>query len=161
MAELKVLRCRGCSAPLQTNNSVCSYCGSENIDFSGKQIEKFFDIKLINTGTKIIHVIKLIREIITHIGLKEAKDLADNVPSIIKQNITQIEAEEIKKKFESIGASIEIINSATQTLEYQSLIEESNLQSKEEIGKFVDNMVGIGCTFIFFIFLFIILLNQC
>jgi large subunit ribosomal protein L7/L12 len=58
-------------------------------------------------GAKKIQVIKVVREI-TSLGLKEAKDAVDNVPSTIKEGISKAEAEEIKKKLEDQGAVVEL-----------------------------------------------------
>ena len=58
-------------------------------------------------GAKKIQVIKVVREI-TSLGLKEAKDAVDNVPTTIKEGISKAEAEEIKKKLEDQGAVVEL-----------------------------------------------------
>ena len=58
-------------------------------------------------GAKKIQVIKVVREI-TSLGLKEAKDAVDNVPSTLKEGLTKAEAEEIKKKLEDQGATVEL-----------------------------------------------------
>ncbi len=62
---------------------------------------------LANFGANKITVIKVIREI-TGLGLKEAKDLVDNCPKPIKENISKDEADEIAKKLEEAGAKVEI-----------------------------------------------------
>ncbi len=67
-----------------------------------------FGVKLLSCGDQKIQVIKIIREI-TGLGLKEAKELADYTPSVIKENITQNEAEDIKSKLEGAGAAVDII----------------------------------------------------
>ena len=64
-----------------------------------------FDIELSGVGDKKINVIKVIREI-TSLGLKEAKDMADSAPSVVKEAASKDEAEEIKKKLEDAGASV-------------------------------------------------------
>ena len=56
-----------------------------------------FDVELTSTGDKKIGVIKVIREI-TSVGLKEAKDMADGAPSVIKEQLSKDEAEEVKKE---------------------------------------------------------------
>lgn len=66
-----------------------------------------FDVILANAGASKINVIKLVREI-TGLGLKEAKDLVDNVPKPIKEKVGKEEAEEIKKKLEEAGATVEL-----------------------------------------------------
>ncbi|MCP5113807.1 MAG: 50S ribosomal protein L7/L12 [bacterium] len=66
-----------------------------------------FDVVLASIGAKKINVIKVVREV-TSLGLKEAKDLVDNAPKPVKEGITKEEAEQIKKKFEDAGATIEV-----------------------------------------------------
>ena len=64
-----------------------------------------FDIELTAVGEKKINVIKVIRTI-TSLGLKEAKELADNAPSVVKEAVPSNEAEEIKKQLEEAGATV-------------------------------------------------------
>ncbi len=64
-----------------------------------------FDVELTGVGEKKINVIKVIREI-TSLGLKEAKDLADGAPSVIKEAVAADEANEMKSKLEEAGASV-------------------------------------------------------
>jgi len=64
-----------------------------------------FDIELTGVGEKKINVIKVIRTI-TSLGLKEAKELADNSPSMVKEAVSTDEAEEIKKQLEEAGATV-------------------------------------------------------
>ena len=66
-----------------------------------------FDAILASFGANKINVIKVVREI-TGLGLKEAKDLVDNCPKPIKEAISKEDAEEIKKKLEDAGATVEI-----------------------------------------------------
>ena len=66
-----------------------------------------FTVILKEVGDKKINVIKTVREV-TNLGLKEAKDLVDNAPKPIKEGISKEEAEEIKKKFEEVGATVEL-----------------------------------------------------
>ncbi|HEX6089257.1 MAG TPA: 50S ribosomal protein L7/L12 [Gemmatimonadales bacterium] len=66
-----------------------------------------FAVVLKEGGAKKIQVIKVVREI-TSLGLKEAKDAVDNVPSVIKEGISKAEAEELKKKLEEQGATVEL-----------------------------------------------------
>ena len=67
-----------------------------------------FDVVLTTFGDKKIEVIKVVREVVDGLGLKEAKDLVDGVPSKIKEGIPKEEAEALKKKFEDAGAQVEI-----------------------------------------------------
>jgi large subunit ribosomal protein L7/L12 len=66
-----------------------------------------FAVILKDGGAKKIQVIKVVREI-TSLGLKEAKDAVDNTPSTIKEGVSKAEAEEIKKKLEEQGATVEL-----------------------------------------------------
>lgn len=66
-----------------------------------------FDIILKNVGAKKINVIKVVREV-TDLGLKEAKEVVDAAPKEVKKGVSKEEAEQIKKKFEEVGAEIEI-----------------------------------------------------
>ena len=72
----------------------------------GAEEKSSFDVELTNAGGSKIAVIKVIREI-TGLGLKEAKDLADN-GGTIKENCEPAEADEIKAKLEEAGASVEL-----------------------------------------------------
>jgi len=66
-----------------------------------------FDIFLKDVGPKKINVIKAVREV-TDLGLKEAKGVVDNVPAEIKKGVSKEEADQIKKKFEEVGATVEV-----------------------------------------------------
>ena len=66
-----------------------------------------FDVVMTSFGGNKVAVIKAVRGI-TSLGLKEAKDLVEGVPSPIKEGATKDEAEEIKKKLEEAGATVEI-----------------------------------------------------
>ena len=66
-----------------------------------------FTVVLTAAGANKINVIKAVREV-TSLGLKEAKDLVDGAPKPIKESIPKDEAEAIKKKFEEVGAKVEI-----------------------------------------------------
>ena len=66
-----------------------------------------FDVVLAGVGDKKINVIKEVRAI-TGLGLKEAKDLVEGAPKPVKEGVAKDEAEEIKKKLEEVGASVEL-----------------------------------------------------
>ena len=66
-----------------------------------------FAVHLTSTGDKKINVIKVVREV-TSLGLKEAKDLVDGAPKLVKEGVSKEEAATIKKKFEEVGAQVEI-----------------------------------------------------
>src|ERR1700757_2369127 len=67
-----------------------------------------FTVVLTGGGDKKINVIKEVRTIRPDLGLKEAKDLVEGAPQPVKENISKQEAEEIKKKLEEAGASVQI-----------------------------------------------------
>jgi large subunit ribosomal protein L7/L12 len=67
-----------------------------------------FDIVLKDAGSQKIPVIKVIREIVSGLGLKEAKDLVESAPTAVKKGATKEEAAEAKKKLEEVGATVEI-----------------------------------------------------
>ena len=66
-----------------------------------------FTVTLTEVGGNKINVIKVVREV-TSLGLKEAKDLVESAPKPIKEGVTKDEAAAIKKKFEDVGAKVEI-----------------------------------------------------
>jgi len=66
-----------------------------------------FEVVLAEVGPKKINVIKAVREV-TSLGLKEAKEVVDGAPKAIKEGVTKEEAAEIKKKFEEVGAKVEV-----------------------------------------------------
>ena len=66
-----------------------------------------FDVMLASFGEKKVGVIKAVR-VITTLGLKEAKDLVEAAPSVVKEGVNKDESEEIKKQLEEAGATVEI-----------------------------------------------------
>ena len=64
-----------------------------------------FDVELTEVGSEKVKVIKVVREA-TGLGLKEAKDLVDGVPKMLKTEVSKEEAEDIKKKLEEVGAKV-------------------------------------------------------
>ena len=80
--------------------------GAGPADGGGVQEEKSeFDVELTAVGDKKINVIKIVREV-TALGLKEAKDLVDGAPNVIKEALSKDDAEEVKTKLEEAGASV-------------------------------------------------------
>ena len=67
-----------------------------------------FTVILKDAGDKKINVIKVVREVVPSLGLKEAKDLVEAAPKAVKEGVTKEEAETIKKKLEETGAKVEI-----------------------------------------------------
>ena len=66
-----------------------------------------FTVTLTDIGGNKINVIKVVREV-TSLGLKEAKDLVDGAPKVVKEGVSKDEAAAIKKKFEEVGATVEV-----------------------------------------------------
>jgi large subunit ribosomal protein L7/L12 len=66
-----------------------------------------FNVVLASFGSSKVPVIKAVREI-TGLGLKEAKDLVESAPANVKEGVTQVEADQLKKKLEEVGATVEI-----------------------------------------------------
>ena len=67
-----------------------------------------FTVILKDAGDKKINVIKVVREVVPSLGLKEAKDLVEAAPKAVKEGVSKEEAETIKKKLEETGAKVEI-----------------------------------------------------
>ena len=85
--------------------AVAGVAGPAAGDAGVEEAKSDFDIELTSVGEKKINVIKVIREI-TSLGLKEAKELADGAPSVIKETVAKDEAEEVKGKLEEAGATV-------------------------------------------------------
>ncbi|MBU0531582.1 50S ribosomal protein L7/L12 [Patescibacteria group bacterium] len=73
----------------------------------GVEEKSEFDVELTGIGENKINVIKAVREI-TGLGLKEAKDMVDNAPKVIKEKVAKADAEEMKKKIEEAGGTAEL-----------------------------------------------------
>jgi len=71
------------------------------------EVKDTFSVELTAAGAQKINVIKVVREI-TALGLKEAKDLVDGAPKMVKENVKKPEADEMKKKLEAAGATVTI-----------------------------------------------------
>ncbi len=67
-----------------------------------------FDVTLVSAGEKKINVIKAVREVVSGLGLKEAKDLVEGAPKPVKTGVTKEEAAAIKAKLEEQGATVEV-----------------------------------------------------
>jgi large subunit ribosomal protein L7/L12 len=72
------------------------------------EVKTEFDVMLLAAGEKKINVIKVVREVVPGLGLKEAKDLVEGAPKAVKTGVTKEEAEAIKAKLEGEGAKVEI-----------------------------------------------------
>ena len=67
-----------------------------------------FDVELVECGASKINVIKEVRVLMPELGLKDAKDLVDNAPKVVKSGVSKDEAEKIKKQLEAVGAKVTI-----------------------------------------------------
>ncbi len=67
-----------------------------------------FDVILKEAGSEKIKVIKVVREVVSGLGLKEAKEIVDGAPKTLKEGVAKDEAEKIKAKFAEVGATVEI-----------------------------------------------------
>ena len=67
-----------------------------------------FDVVLTSAGAEKIKVIKVVREVVSGLGLKEAKEFVESAPKVIKEGLPKADAEKIKKQFEEVGATVEI-----------------------------------------------------
>lgn len=67
-----------------------------------------FNVELLEAGAQKLNVIKAVREIVTGLGLKEAKDMVDGAPKVVKEGVSKDEAAKIKEKLEAAGAKVAI-----------------------------------------------------
>ena len=74
---------------------------------AGTEEKTEFDVVLMAAGDKKIQVIKVVREL-TGLGLKEAKDLVDGAPKPVKEKVTKAEADDMRKKLEEQGATVQV-----------------------------------------------------
>ena len=72
---------------------------------AGGEEKSEFDVELTDVGAEKVKVIKVVREV-TGLGLKEAKDVVDGAPKVVKEGASKEEAEDIKKKLEEVGAKV-------------------------------------------------------
>lgn len=76
---------------------------------AGGEEKSEFTVKLLDAGANKIGVIKAVREVVPELGLKEAKDLVDGAPQVIKENVKKDAAAEMKTKLEAAGAKVELV----------------------------------------------------
>ena len=95
----------GVSAAMAAPVAVAAAGGAAPLAAAEEKTE--FAVHLLAAGANKINVIKAVREV-TSLGLKEAKDLVDGAPKIVKEGVTKDEAAAMKKKFEEAGAQVEI-----------------------------------------------------
>ena len=87
--------------------AVSAVAGAAGAPASAVEEKTEFDVVLQAAGEKKIQVIKVVREL-TALGLKEAKDLVDGAPKAVKEKVTKAEAEDMKKRLEEQGATVQV-----------------------------------------------------
>jgi large subunit ribosomal protein L7/L12 len=97
----------GVSAAAMVAPSAAAATGGEESAGGATEEKDSFDVILKDAGQQKIQVIKVVREA-TGKGLKEAKDLVDKTPQVVKEKVKKEEAEELKKKLEEAGGTVEI-----------------------------------------------------
>jgi large subunit ribosomal protein L7/L12 len=109
LAELvKALKDKfGVTAPVFAAAGAVPAAGAAGAAAEAKEEQTEFAVNLVSVGDKKIQVLKELRAV-TQLGLKEAKDIIDKAPSVIKENATKEEADKIKAKLEEVGAKVEI-----------------------------------------------------
>ena len=90
------------AAPVAVAGAVAGDAGAAAVEEKTE-----FDVELTEIGAKKINVIKAIREL-TSLGLKEAKELVEAAPKVVKEGVTKEEAEDVKKKLEDAGAKVTV-----------------------------------------------------
>jgi large subunit ribosomal protein L7/L12 len=88
--------------------AVAAVAGGGGAAAPAAEAQTEFNVVLKDAGDKKINVIKVVREIVPSLGLKEAKDLVEAAPKAVTEGVTKEEAETIKKKLEEAGAKVEI-----------------------------------------------------
>ena len=87
--------------------AVAAVAGTAGTPAAAAEEQTEFDVVLQAAGEKKIQVIKVVREL-TALGLKEAKDLVDGAPKPVKEKVTKAEAEDMKKRLEEQGATVQV-----------------------------------------------------
>jgi large subunit ribosomal protein L7/L12 len=105
LSELTVMQVAELVKVLEGKWGVSAAGGAPAAAAAEEQTE--FAVNLVSAGDKKINVIKVVREV-TSLGLKEAKDLVDGAPKVVKEGLSKDEAAAIKKKFEEVGAQVEV-----------------------------------------------------
>ena len=73
-----------------------------------EEVKTEFDVILKEAGSEKIKVIKVVREVVSGLGLKEAKDIVESAPKTLKEGVSKEEAEKIAEQFKAVGATVEI-----------------------------------------------------
>lgn len=98
--------CYQCGKENEVNARFCRFCGA-HIANAGMERKESYSVVLAGSGNNKVKLIKEIR-LILNVGLADAKNAVDNVPTILKQSVSFEEANQVKNQLESLGAIIEI-----------------------------------------------------
>ena len=98
----------GVSAAAAAAPVMVAAAGASDAGAAAAEEKDSFDVELTSAGASKINVIKAVREIVSGLGLKEAKELVEAAPKVIKEGCTKEEAEEIKAKLSEAGATVEL-----------------------------------------------------
>ena len=98
----------GVSAAAAAAPVMVAAAGAGAGDAPAAEAKDSFDVVLQSAGGNKIAVIKVVREVVAGLGLKEAKDLVDGAPKTLKEGVSQSEADEIKTKLTEAGATVEL-----------------------------------------------------
>ncbi len=98
----------GVSAAAAAAPAMAAAAGAGDGGAGAAEEKDTFDVVLTAAGGNKIAVIKVVREIVAGLGLKEAKDLVDSAPKALKEGVSKEEAEEIKTKLTDAGATVEL-----------------------------------------------------
>ncbi len=109
--ELSVLELnelvKACEEEFGVSAAACVVVAAAGGEAAAAEEKDEFDVELVSAGSSKVKVIKAVREI-TGLGLKEAKELVDNAPKVVKEAVSKAEAEEIKAKLEEQGAEVNL-----------------------------------------------------
>ena len=105
MAEVKIIYWSGTGNTAAMAQSVADGVAAAGAGAAAGEEKTEFDVELTEAGANKVKVIKVVREI-TGLGLKEAKEVVDGAPKVVKEGASKEEAEEIQKKLEAEGAKV-------------------------------------------------------
>ncbi len=103
--ELSVLELKACEEEFGVSAAAGVVVAAAGAGAAAEEEKTEFDVELTEVGPNKVKVIKVVREV-TGLGLKEAKDVVDGAPKVLKQGASKEEAEDIKTKLEAEGAKI-------------------------------------------------------
>ena len=108
---MALIKCPECGKEISDKAKCCIHCGYPLDELKEKTSNiinnenSLYSVKLISFGAQKVKIIKVVREL-SELGLKEAKDVVDGAPKVIKEGASKAEAEEMKTKLEAEGAKV-------------------------------------------------------